>query len=1255
MKTRNRIKLNKTVITSFTNLFRYATLAETCIIVTMTSLLFLISSGLGLSVLAYSEAANLIIMRLSPSAIAKGDLNLLALLGGGRILVNATKEERMVALNEDMMAYLYVSLCIFAMIVAGVSFVIYVVNLIAIRQTTRIRKIFLKSILSQDMAWFDLRSSLDFATKMTSNMNLLKDAIGEKLAITCFYVSAFFIDFLIALLSGWELTLTIGGTFTILFCGVTIYSGFLLVRYTDQETKSYAAAGSIAEEVFNSIRTVVAFGGEEKEAKRYAENLIEAEKSSIRKSLVTGLQFGAFWFFVFFGYGLCIVLGVRLILRDADLPADEPGYNMVNMLTILFCVVIGGEYIVFSIPSLQAIATAVGASKSIYAVIDEKSKIDPFNEGGVKVEGFQGNVEFRNVNFEYPSRGSVKVLRGVNFEVKQGQTIALVGHSGCGKSTCIQILQRLYDTSSGEVLIDGVNIKDFNIAFLRSQIGVVGQEPVLFSTTIGENIKFGHPEASQQEIENAAKIANCHNFIHQLPLGYDTLVGENGAQLSGGQKQRIAIARAIVRNPKILLLDEATSALDTQSERIVQKALDKAVEGRTTLIVSHRLSTIRNADEIVVFNQGVIAEKGTHDQLMALEGIYYSLRMAGSEVDNLDLEQSETEEVTSNPMEIIRHKLNLEEKPETTITRTKQLNALKQIYKVSLKDWKFLIVGSLCSILVGAAFPLNGILYAILFDAFQQINYDEMFRIATKSVLLLVGLALVAAIAAIGQFYMFGRAGVRLTTYLRNKCFRTMLKQDMSWFDAPENSVGALTFQLSADCASVQGAVGLRLMGILQASSSVLVAFIIGLVLAWKLVLIASLVVPFLVLVTYFESHYSKSSAVNERKAMEKASNIALEAITNIRTVASLGQEKYVLERFSQEIEFAEREAIKGSRFRGLAISLYISVYSLCFGLLFLFIPHVVATSEADLVDAMMVIEGVLYGGFFMGVTLINMPNISLAVASAETIVNLLDAKSSLEDVKTQNITEAEGISSSVEFKNVKFRYPTRPEIQILSGMNLKVIQGKTVALVGPSGCGKSTCIQLLQRFYDPEEGLVELDGKAAVDFPLQRLRSHLGLVSQEPVLFDRTIAENIAYGDNSREVSMEEIITAAKEARIHSEFVTKLPLGYETPLGSRGTQLSGGQKQRIAIARALVRKPKILLLDEATSALDAESEKTVQAALDKASEQRTCIVIAHRLSSIRNADLICVIDRGQISECGTHDDLIDYGGIYAQMYKNAI
>lgn len=371
---------------------------------------------------------------------------------------------------------------------------------------------------------------------------------------------------------------------------------------TENELKAYAKAGGVAEEVFSSIRTVMAFGGQKKEIDRFHENLAYAKKAGIKRGMATGIGAGLVWGIIYASYALAFWYGISLILAACD----DNSYTSSDLLIVFFSVLIGAMQIGQAAPYMEAFSVARGAAASIFAIIDRVPPIDSSSNEGLVPDDVKGKISFRDVHFHYPSRPDVKILQGISFDVTPGQTIALVGASGCGKSTCIQLLQRFYDPISGSITVDGNEVRELNLGWLREQMGVVGQEPVLFGTTIGENIRYGRDGVSDEEMERAAKAANAHDFIQKLPRKYNTLVGERGAQLSGGQKQRIAIARAIVRHPKILLLDEATSALDTQSESVVQKALDRARQGRTTIIVAHRLTTIRNADRIIVIKNGVI-------------------------------------------------------------------------------------------------------------------------------------------------------------------------------------------------------------------------------------------------------------------------------------------------------------------------------------------------------------------------------------------------------------------------------------------------------------------------------------------------------------------------------------------------------------------------------------------------------------------------------------------------------------------------
>lgn len=456
-------------------------------------------------------------------------------------------------------------------------------------------------------------------------MDKLKEAIGEKLVIFIYLVMSFVFSVVFSFFYGWKLTLVILSCGPLII-GATAFVAKMQSSLTERELRSYSSAGSLAEEVLSSIRTVIAFGGQEKEVQRYKDRLQPAEFNGQRKGMYSGLGGGAMWIIIYCVYALAFWYGVELILNDRD--AIEKEYTPAVIIIVLFGVLAGAQNMGLTSPHIEAFAVARGAAVTIFSVIDRKPAIDALGQSGLKPKTIVGNIEFKNCHFKYPARMDVSVLNGLDLKITQGHTVALVGQSGCGKSTCLQLLQRLYDPLEGTVLVDGIDIKEMNTAWLRSFIGVVGQEPVLFSTTVRENIRYGKPDVTDAEIEEAARIANCHEFISKLPNGYDTMVGERGSQMSGGQKQRIAIARAIVRNPTILILDEATSALDPSSEKKVQVALEKASQGRTTLVVSHRLSTIINANVIVFIENGIVVESGSHQELLDKKGRYYDLYQA---------------------------------------------------------------------------------------------------------------------------------------------------------------------------------------------------------------------------------------------------------------------------------------------------------------------------------------------------------------------------------------------------------------------------------------------------------------------------------------------------------------------------------------------------------------------------------------------------------------------------------------------------
>ncbi|GJP35340.1 hypothetical protein CLOM_g19842 [Closterium sp. NIES-68] len=1232
------------------------------------------------------------------------------------------------------------------------------------RQAARVRARYLAAVLRQDIGFFDRHLSTgEVIGHMSGDIVLVQDAMGEKVGSFLRYMAQFVGGFVIAFLAGWQLSLLMLATLPLL-AGAGAMMALMISVSSSKGQVAYGAAGVIVEECVSAIRTVAAFTGEHRAVQQYTAKLNRAFREGVKQSVAAGAGLGVTVFIMFSSYGLALWYGSKMIA--------DAGYTGGDVFTVLFGVIIGGVSLGQVAPEVTAFASGQAAAGKIFEVLERQPVIDSGSAEGEQPAECEGAVELREVTFAYPSRPDVPIFQGLSLAVPAGRTMALVGESGSGKSTVVALVERFYDPQSGAVLLDGRSIAALNLRWLRRHMGLVSQEPALFGTSIRQNIAYGKEGATDAEIQEATRLANIHDFIASLPDGYETQVGERGTQLSGGQKQRVAIARAILRNPRVLLLDEATSALDAESEKLVQAALDALMGARTTLVVAHRLSTVRRAHQIAVLQRGQVVQTGSHDELMALpEGAYAQLvrlqQLAGEgggkgngkgegegkgngkgegevegslglepshadvkevaegvasqdkragivatgvdsgmerkkevgEADGLvrdgrDVESGEGEKQVEEAgaekgsggfLCRLRRKWKggkggkggkvgsdkvgkgevgkgnkgeeeaggeaEEEEEEGSKKKHPKNVAIMRLASLNKPEWPYALLGTIFAACYGFIIPFFALILSNIITTFYQPDLAKMRSDADFWASLFVVLGASACVTSFLHYTFFGVVGNALIRRVRAMCFAAVLRQEIGWFDLDENSSGAISARLATDAAQVRAMVGDQLALVVQNTATLCTGLVIAFRANWQLSLLVIALVPLLGVAGTMQIRAIQGFADDAKAQFEEASRVANDAVSAIRTVAAFGAEQRVQELYNERCSTPIQAGIRKAHVSGAGLAFGQFAIFAVYALSFWVGGKLVEGGHATFTDVFQVFFAIAMSAMSVAKQSALAPDMATVRTAVNSIFRILDRQSKIDPEAGGE--EPEEVRGEVQLKDVCFAYPARPSVVVLRDFSLMVPAGQTVALVGESGSGKSTVVALVERFYDPQSGAVLLDGCSIAALNLRWLRRHMGLVSQEPALFNVSIRDNIAYGrlggDGGGESSEAEIVAAARAANVHG-FISGLPQGYDTLVGERGVQISGGQKQRIAIARAIIGDPRLLLLDEATSALDAESEKVVQEALEKVMVDRTTIVIAHRLSTIRHADMIAVLQNGAVVEQGKHEDLLTKGGVYSSL-----
>ncbi|KAI6227464.1 hypothetical protein M3Y99_01256800 [Aphelenchoides fujianensis] len=1003
------------------------------------------------------------------------------------------------------------------------TFIQYLVLRLACRNIiATLRSRFIHSVLRKEAVWLDQNKAGAINNQLNEQINVIREGIAEKLGLLVRGLSMFATSLVIAFIVNWKIAASMFLCAPFGCMTVSLMARFV-AKSSRKQTEWLEKAAALLHEGVINVRTVQSCRGEGQMVQKFAAVLKGGQIHGIFVYFWSGLFEGLFFWvlYIFYMIGLCF-------------GAFEVYHGRCTLGEVLICsnsLLIGAYFLGVMAPHIMSILKARVAAAVIYAQIEE-SPLSDFNAPLPPMKRLDGRIEFENVQFAYPTAKSKghPVLRGLSFVAEAGQTTALVGKSGCGKSSSISLLLRLYSPTAGRITADGRDIRSFELRAFRRQFGVVLQDPVLFSGSILENIAMGDEEVTLEQVQRAARLANC-DFIENLSDGYFTQIavnGGSGVSLSGGQKQRISIARAVLHDPPVVLLDEATSALDAESEIKVQAALKEASRGRATIVIAHRLSTLRDVDKIVVIDEGRVVEEGTHSELTSKSnGLYASFVFAQQfEVSGMSGGSKPTEE---RPVEEARKKSSI--RRSTLRSSIRDLGAVKSMERPTEEDgreggglfhfyrnlhghYAKLAIASFFSLMRGLEIPGYLIVMTLVFTTVQTASTSSFDAYRIRIIWIGVytfGLGVFSFVFIWGSIAVHGWVTEEIGDELKTRAFANVLRLDASFYDKPETANAKVVQRIGNDSTSLKAATDNRLYHLVNSTSSTTIQLVLAFIASYEIVFVGMGVYSVFVIALYVCTRKMRVATAEAQRTDETA-KLAVEIIENTRAI--------------------QISILDSTVFALTQVSIFFSdCFTYAVGL------HLLAVGRRSAAEVFFAAQGMsVLSWVFLFVSL-SINEVLHAAPAANSLFALIDAKSGVRDGDIGNTEEKEA-NGEVHFRDVKFAYPARPTQLVANGLNLRARRGEMIALVGPSGGGKSSAISLLLRFYDPNEGRINLDGVDIRRFTLDRLRSNLAVVGQMPILFAGSIYDNVCFG--SPAATREDVEWACREANA-ADFIERL------------------------------------------------------------------------------------------------------------------